>query len=301
MSLNYEIRHLKHFFALAEELNFRRAAEKLNIAQPALSRSLQKLESDLGVILFIRTTRLVELTDAGKAFHAGAHQAFLSLIDAEKSAMRVKIGEEGSLRIGYTNFAITGQLPQLLKAFKDSYPLIRLELMHQFSADQIESLEKERLDFGFITGPLIYKGITSFPFQQDPLIAIVPDSHPLSHKPSIDLIDLRHESFILGNTNNWTHFFKIIKRVCRNAGFMPNIVEEAYDTEAILGLVSSGFGISLHAGTVKNYYRKGVKIIDINDHLDTISTELITFNPAQSPIKKIFFDFARSYSKGLKS
>jgi DNA-binding transcriptional LysR family regulator len=131
-------------------------------------------------------------------------------------------------------------------------------------------------------------------FQEDNLVALIPSNHPLAVKDSIDLIALQNEDFIIGNTQKWIPFYKILQHDCKMAGFEPNITIEASSSEEILGYVSAGCGVSLYAETAKNFYRHGVKVLKINDKLPAITTEVIISKEKGNPINIIFYRLLRN-------
>lgn len=296
-SINFGLRHMRHFVAVAEELHFRRAAERLNIAQPALSRSVQHLEKALGAQLLNRTNRRVLLTPAGDVFLAGCRSTLASLENAVRQTNKVSDGELGVLRIGYTDFAISGELPHLLKAFRQRYPDIHVDPVHGVTSNQIERLDDGRLDFGFLTGPILREDIETVVLQDEPFVVVLYDRHPLATKERIRLADLAQEKFILGTPADWRHYMDHLLRICRNAGFEPNMVQHAFNTEAIFGLVACEMGISVYTSTAENYLRKGLVYRHLSDVPDTLQTVCAWKEGSNVPAHETFASFVKQYSK----
>lgn len=295
MSIRYDIRHLRHFIAVVDTLNFSQAAGKLNIAQPALSRSIKQLEDLLGFQLLIRTSRHVRVTDQGRLFLDGAIKALELLEETGKKARMVDQGKVGHLRISYTNFAIIGRLPSILNAFRIAYPKITIELVHEFSSKQIANIKEKKTDFGFITGPIDEDEIKSVTVQQDRLVAMVSRLHPLACCSPIKLIELMHEQFIMGLAKDWSQFHLHVQTICSRRGFRPNIFQEAYDSEGIFGFVEANMGVTLHIESVRNVHRKGTVILSLEDVEERILTDMIWLPKEETPAQTKFMEFVSQY------
>ena len=156
--MRFDLRHIRYFVAVAQELHFRRAAERIGVAQPALSRAIQYLESELEVKLFLRTNRSVEITHAGQIFLDGCLSVLDSIDHVIENTRLTHQGKIGSLRIGYTDMAIAGRLPNLLNSFQRLQPNIVLQPHHDVTVAQLQKLDEGHLDVGFVTGPISRKG-----------------------------------------------------------------------------------------------------------------------------------------------
>ena len=289
--MRFGIRHIRHFTAVAEELHFRRAAERLNMAQPALSRSIKHLEGQIGLQLLERTNRSVSLTKAGEVFLDGCRRMLDTMEGAVLQARKASIGEVGHLVIGYTDFAISGALPQILQDFRQRFPGITVEPIHNVTMRQLEGLESGRLDFGFITGPFERPGYRSVAVQDDAYVAILYEGHPLAKKPEIALAELADEPFVLGSPQDWQHFHDHLNRLCRAAGFVPKMVQQAYNSEGIFGLISCEMGITVHTECAYNYVRKGLAVRPISGLDETLTTLAVWQDNEISPARKVFADF----------
>jgi DNA-binding transcriptional LysR family regulator len=243
-----ELRQLRYFLTVAEELHFGRAAERLGMAQPPLSQQIRKLERTLGVTLFWRSKRHVELSEAGRVLQAEARRLLAQTEQAALAAQRAGRGEAGNLRIGYTSTcAFTPVVLDVLRRYQEAHAGVVLGLSEMHTAEQLRALLDGRIDAAFIRSPLSdperqYDVLTLL---QEPLVVALPASHPRAAATAIALADLRAEPFILFPRAVGTGLFNDIIAACRAAGFDPNIVQEAPQFTSIIGLVSAGLGLSL--------------------------------------------------------
>ena len=240
------LRRMEQFIAVAEELHFHRAAERLNMSQPPLTSAIQKLEEDLGVALIERGNRVVRLTPAGEKFVSEARK---TLRQAEKtlvSTVDVAEGRTGLLRLGYVGSALYGRLPDIIREFRASHPKVRLELREATTAAQIAALRDGTLDIGVLIPPLEKADdIEQVNFDSDRLCIAIPKDHPFSNRSDLTLADLAGESFILWPMPEGRSFHLQVIRLCAKAGFVPMITQEAHGMHAVLSLVSVGGGVSV--------------------------------------------------------
>lgn len=288
-----ELRHIRYFLAVAEDLSFRRAAERLSIAQPAISRSVKSLEDDIGVTLFDRDNRNVRLTDAGKVFREGSMDALSAIERTVEKTRQASEGHAGALRIGYTDSAITGIMPSLLKAFQDRWPDISLQPMHDYTGGQLSKLDKGDLDIGFVTGPIRKTGYGQVPVHSEKFVCVVYADHPLAGRPSIRVEELAEENFVHGPPNEWAHFYAYLIPMCQRFGFVPKIVQEAYNTAGILGLVASGMGITILGERATVAVSPGLSVIPLEDVAIELQTIAIWKSKDQSNTMKRFVEFLR--------
>ncbi|MCQ1060801.1 LysR substrate-binding domain-containing protein [Photobacterium sp. ZSDE20] len=293
MSVKYELRHLRHFIAVAEELNFRAAAEHLNFAQPALSRSIRQLEEHLTFDLFVRTSRKVKLTKEGEIFLKGAYQVMATLSASQRLAQRSLRGEIDVLRIGHTDSAIIGILPTVIAQFKKVAPDVKLDLLLEVTNQQIESVYNKKLDIGFVTGPIDLPDLRGITVHRDNIVAVISEHHPLADRASVAIHDLKGEGYIMGNDIGWQHFNNHINSICMRHGFRPNVIQAANNTDTILSFISANIGITLHLSSIRNYVRKGTVVLDIHDIEDTIPTQVIWRNDNLSPVLAQLLVFIR--------
>ncbi|OYD25592.1 LysR family transcriptional regulator [Oceanimonas baumannii] len=268
-----EWRQIRQFMAVAETLNFRRAAERLAIAQPALSRGIQQLEHQLGVRLFERNNRRVVLTEAGRVFRRGCGDLLVQLEETVVKTRKAGRGEAGSLSIGYTDFAITGVLPGLLERFRRRYPDIQIELHYGSTEEQRLALEEGKLDVAFLTSPFDNPDCGHQPVQQDRFVAVLPAEHPLAAREQVTVADLACEDFVVGVMSRWRHFRRHLDALCLKAGFEPRIVQEAYNSEGIFGLISARIGITILLECAANQLRTGLVLKPLTGTEERVVTE----------------------------
>lgn len=270
--MKFGLRHIRYFIAVAEELHFRRAAERLGVAQPALSRAIQYLERELDVTLFIRSSRNVQITQAGETFLKGCRGVINSIEHIVDNTRLSHLGQVGSLRIGYTDMASAGRLPNLLKDFQDRQPGIILQPHHDVTVTQLQKLDDGELDIGFVTGPISRTGYEQHPVQSERFVCVVYESHPLATRKSIRMEELAHEDFVHGSSKDWEQFYSYLFPLCRRSGFVPRIVQEAFNTAGILGLVACGMGVTILTDSVGNSIGSGLTIVPIEDITEQLQT-----------------------------
>ena len=200
-------------------------------------------------------------------------------------------GEAGHLIIGYTDFAISGLMPAILRDFRKQYPDISIEPVHGFTSTQLDHLEQGKLDVGFITGPFESSGYQSVTIQQDSYVAVVYENHPLAQKKYIKLSELAGESFILGSSAGWEHYHDHLFRLCRKAGFKPNIVQTAFNVEGIFGLVACEMGITIQPVCVNENLRKGLVARPIKGVKSVVPTMAIWKEEQEASPRQTFAQF----------
>ena len=240
-----ELRHLRYFVAVAEEMHFGKAAQRLHIVQPALSKQISALERELGVLLFSRTKRTVAFTPAGEAFYAEARDVLRRVDRASETTKLTAAGAMGTLEIGFTSPIIWSVLQPILRRQRETFPGVRLHLKELHSSPQIRLLREGKLDAGFVraTGPdelLEFK-----PVLREGIVIAVPEDHPLAGKKRIDLAKLADERFILVSRSTAPGFFDNCMALCQSYGFSPAVVEEGNTPAALYGMVAAGLGVSL--------------------------------------------------------
>ncbi|WP_257350372.1 LysR substrate-binding domain-containing protein [Pseudalkalibacillus decolorationis] len=239
-----ELRHVRYFITLAEELHFGRAANRLHIAQPPLSRQIQKLEEEIDVRLFDRTKRNVKLTNAGKVFLEKAYQILDQVEQARVITQMTSKGEHGGLTVGFTG--TSEGVIKIIRKFKEEYPLVGLILHKMGKADQIRALHEKRIDVGFVASPVISDQLHVRSLGEIPFMAVLPETHPLTSKKSpLYIHDLAEESFVMTPKTAGVDYYNTFIKICHQSGFTPKITIHAHDVQTIIALVSSGIGVSL--------------------------------------------------------
>ncbi|WP_108610407.1 LysR substrate-binding domain-containing protein [Aminobacter sp. MSH1] len=246
--MRYDLKHLGTFVAVAEELNFHRAAERLTMAQPAVSRIVLELEDRLGVKLLERTTRKVRLTESGRYMLQEA-QEILGRIDiAENTARLLASGTKAILRVGYTTITGHSLVPDITREFRLTNPDVRLELIYLSSPVQRDKILQDEIDLGFIEGSFQSSEIESRPVAHHRLMALLPPGHALAAKETLTIEELAREQLVLGTTDEWPTLRRIIVDAFQNAGQVLSVGQEASSLTGILGLVTAGVGITIFCG-----------------------------------------------------
>ncbi len=253
-----ELRHLRYFLTLAEELHFGRAAERLHIAQPPLSQQIRQLETELGFELFYRTKRKVQLTEAGQVFLEEVQQIFKQLEQAIQVGRQTSRGEMGQLVIGFVSSAPYNILPNILRSFRSSLPEVRLELHELTTNEQFRWLRESRIDVGFVRPPIEDDTLNFETIFQEYLIIALPDTHQLANQSDICLPWLKNEPFILFPRLLAPGLYDLIISLCQQAGFSPNVTQEAIQMHTIVSLVAGGLGIAIVPESLQNLQRTGV-------------------------------------------
>jgi DNA-binding transcriptional LysR family regulator len=288
-----ELRHLRYFVAVAEELHFGRAAKRLHLAQPALSQQIKQLEKELGVLLLSRTKRSVALTDPGRAFLAEARRTLDSADQAVRAARRAARGEIGTLRVGYVDLATWLGFPAILRRFRQEFPSVDVTLVELHREPQREALIRGALDVGFFTLAERDQGLAGAPIASEPLILALPSEHPRAADARITLSDLAEENWVLFPRELRTVYVELILSHCREAGFVPRIVQEASQLHALAGLVSAGVGITMLPRAMAAAPRQGVMYRSLED-APLLPLHIVWPQGNQSPAAAQFVDVARS-------
>lgn len=262
-----DLRRIRHFVVLAETLNFRRAAEKLHMAQPPLSVSIQKLEAELGARLFVRSPSGVTLTPSGQAALPEARRMLFhgtQLSDAAKSASE---GTGGNLQVGFVGSASYGMLQKLLPLFRAEYPGVELGLRELTSTRILESVDGGELDVGLVRTPLLLGTSASLlPLERDEFIVALPRANTLASQAELNLASLAREPFVMYASGQALGLRAAAMLVCQGAGFVPRIAQEAVQIQTVLSLVESGLGVALVPSIMQRFQSKNIayrRIVDL--------------------------------------
>lgn len=258
-----ELRHLRYFAAVAETCHFGRAAEKLHMAQPALSQAIRQLEGELGTPLFARTTRQVSLTPAGEFFRDEAHRVLRTLDDGVTGVRRVADGRRGLIRVGFTGTAAFTELPFIARTLQRELPEVALEVHADLlTPEQSDRLRDGRLDLAVLRPPATGDGIETHPIEAEPLVLALPADHRLAEEPVVSVADLRHEGFIVYASKD-SAVNEAVLRTCRDAGFTPRRDHVAPGTAVLVALVAAGLGVALVPASVRAVPLAGVVFRDV--------------------------------------
>jgi DNA-binding transcriptional LysR family regulator len=252
-----ELRHLRYFAAIAEERHFGRAAERLGIAQPPLSKQLQDLEGELGFPLVDRSRRPIELTTAGQTLLEHTRSLLDAVELAVRETRRAGAGHSGRVSIGYPSSLAYSGLTQLLRAFRERSPDVAIEVRELPPGDQIEALKRGDLDVGFVRAPLHEPQLTSENIRTEKLVLALPADHRLAIRERIALSAVAREPFVFFPRARGPGFFDLLISFCRDSGFTPHIVQEAPQID-VLALVAAGFGVSILPESVREQRRADI-------------------------------------------
>jgi DNA-binding transcriptional LysR family regulator len=248
---------------VAETRHFGRAAERLHLAQPALSQSVRQLEAELGTPLFVRTTRQVSLTPAGEFLQEEVRGVLAALEDGVRGVRRIADGRLGLLRIAFTGTAAFSQLPRIARLVKRELPGVALEIHADLlTPTQEQRLLTGRLDLGVLRPPVGSDELTLRTLAVERLVLALPEDHRLVDEPEIALGDLRTEDFVV-YAEDHSAVNEVLHRTCRDAGFTPHVEHEAPGTAVLLALVAAGLGVSLVPESVRALPLEGVVFRDL--------------------------------------
>lgn len=248
-----ELRHLRYFVAVADERSFTKAAAKLNIAQPPLSQQIRKLEREVGGPLFVRSSRNVELTPAGELLLEHARSILSATDRSISSVRRAASGEQGEVRIGFSGTATYDLMPFIARAYSERMPDVTLHLQGEMPVPvQVNALRDDTLDVGLIRVPMKTPELHVRILRRDPLIAVLPESHPLCSRRKIALTDLAPDRFISYPTSPPSAMYQVMLEACANAGFVPQIRHEVRETSSLVSLVAAGLGVAVVPASVRH-------------------------------------------------
>ncbi|RNM24263.1 LysR family transcriptional regulator [Dickeya undicola] len=271
--MNIELRHLRYFIAVAEELHFGRAAEKLHISQPPLSQQIQALEEKIGAQLLDRNNRNVRLTQAGELFLKEAWAIINQVNQAAERAARIQRGEIGELNIGFTSSApFVKQVSRSLLQFRQHYPEVHIQMLEINTKQQIEPLLDGKLDLGVMRNNPLPEPLRHQLLLHEPMVAVVHEEHPLAAAPGghISIQQLANEPFVFFAREVGTALYDEVLTLLKKYGITPYITQEVGEAMTIIGLVSSGLGVSLLPASFRRIRVDGVKYLSLQEK-DAIS------------------------------
>lgn len=258
-----ELRHLRYFVAVAEELHFGRAAARLHISQPPLSVHIRELETEMGVRLFDRSTRRVSLTAAGAAFQERVTVLLAALDDAIVEAGDFGAGKRGRVRVGFVSSASVTVVPRAVRRFRDEHPLVEVELDPLTTNEQLDGLAVGSLDVGLVRTTAVPDDIVIEPLLAEDMVAVVPVSHPLAGSKSMSPAQLANEKLVLFPRDMMPGFLAQVWDMLRAHTSELNVVQEAIHHETVVGLVSAGVGVSILPASVSRVSTPDIVILPI--------------------------------------
>ncbi|MGI8334789.1 LysR substrate-binding domain-containing protein [Actinomadura scrupuli] len=266
-----DLRHLRYFVAVAEELHFGRAAERLNMAQPPLSQAIRQLETDLGVELLHRTTRRVDLTDAGRSYLARARKILSEVAEAAHEARRVAAGAVGHLAIGCVGSATYSLLPALSRGLSLELPGVDFSFRGEMLVpDQVAALRTGEIDLALLRPPIADLSLSVLPLRRDRLVVAAPADHPLAGLRHVGVTDLRDADLIVHSADRRSVMYDVVLGLFRDAGVEPRIRHEVGETSTLITLVAGGLGVAV-----------------VPEPVTALALEGVVFRPLAQPVVSV--------------
>jgi DNA-binding transcriptional LysR family regulator len=288
-----ELRHLRYFIAVAEELHFGRAAQVLGISQPPLSQQIQALEQEVGARLFERTNRRVELSEAGRLFLEEARLVLAQVDKAADVARRAQLGELGELKIGFTSSApFSSTIPQAIFAFRQRFPSVHLNLREMSSTRVADALVDESIQVGIMRPLPLPDSLTVVELMREPLVAVLSSKHPLvaGSEEGLFLSALALEPFVFFPRSYGSGLYTQLLSLARDAGFSPHFAQEAGEAMTIIGLVAAGLGVSVLPASYRRMRIDGVIYRPLLDPEAISAVWLVQRKDQNSPMAKAFVE-----------
>lgn len=264
-----ELRHVRAFLVVAEELHFGRSAARLHVVQSAVSQTIQALEEEVGAKLFERTKRRVALTPAGESFVEHARRALEALERGKASARSAGSGESGDLSLAFTLMSALTVLPRAVHAYRERFPRVRLLIRSMTSRDQLAAIEERRCDIGFMPRATAKRGseseraLAAEPLEEAPLAVVVAQGHALARRRAVRLRELSEEPMVFLVQRDEPQVNQAFRQRCAAAGFEPRIAAEVEDVESVLGFVAAGIGVACVPGLVRSLPFPGTTVVDL--------------------------------------
>ena len=272
-----ELRHLKYFLKLAEELSFVRAADKLFISQPPLSRQIKELETELGVTLFERNNRRVVLTDAGKYYKKEIQELVQNLERINLTTKKISQNQSGEFRIAYISSTFSGHISELIQFLSDKYPYVNFRLYEVPTVKQIAALEEGKIDLGIVRAPLHSPKINSQLWFKDSF-SLVYNRNKYNIISEEDLESLKNETFVFFNKEYAPRYYDNLLEICAKYGFNPKVVHESNNISSIIQLVKNGLGLSIvPTNVVKNYENSELGFVELKQ--SNLFTDILLATP----------------------
>ncbi|MCG2586071.1 LysR family transcriptional regulator [Massilia sp. TS11] len=293
--MSIDLKQLKYFLAVAEEKSFSRAAERLHISQPPLSQQIMKLEAELGVKLFARTTRTFELTAAGKALMGEAQELLSKMRLTIDYVRQIDRGEVGRLRVGIVGSAMWGPIPSLLEQFQSQYPRVSWTLHEAGPNVQYDMLRARQIDVGFWREPRLSEEelrndhLRQVLCYRENVCVALNEQHPLAQRPHIELIDIADEPMLTLALDK-SAFPRYLLKCCEDAGFQPKVYQEAFEPQTLLAMVGAGLGVTLMPETTSRIGWPGVVFVPIKTRPPSANLYLAYATGDDSPVVRAFLN-----------
>lgn len=300
MNREIELRHLRYFVAVAEELHFGRAALRLHLAQPPLSQQIRKLEEILGYALFTRTSRAVRLTSAGEVFLERARRTLRNVEEDLEEARSIGRGEVGFLRVGFIGSAMLTPLPAMLGKYRRRYPKVHLQLHESYTSRVLSLIADETIDAGFLRDGGPTPDFEIEPLFSEPFIAVVPRGHRLAGSKAITADKLRDEPFVFFPPSAGAHAYENGIAPCVERGFRPRVVQEAPQWLTLLRLVGAGLGVTIGPACVRQIASDDVVCLNLSGTQARSDIELAYRSGEDRAIVRTFASIARAHFQAIR-
>ena len=298
MADRIELRHLRYFVAVAEELHFGRAAQRLGMAQPPLSLQIQRLERALDVRLFERTNRRVALTAAGELLLADARRILADVDRAAEGARRAARGETGSLTVAFAASVMFLSLPRIIRRFREQFPGVHLELRELPTGSQLPALRTGELDVGFLRQPPPDHWLRTETVMREPLLAAVSRRHALAGRRRLELADLAGEDFVLFPRDLAPGLHEQVLSVCADAGFTPHVVQVSRELYTTVSLVEAGMGVTIIPASVRKMGWRGIRYFPLRSKGAVTRIDAAWRAGHTNPIVDAFLEIVRAAAPG---
>jgi DNA-binding transcriptional LysR family regulator len=295
-----ELRHLRYFVAVAEELHFGRAALRLRMAQPPLSQQIRQLEAELGAALFHRTKRRVELTEAGRTLLPEAKAILLHTERAARATRQSQHGPVGHLVVGFVPSADLSILPPVVRTFGARHPEVHLQLLELNTLDQILALREDRLQIGFVRPPVHDRNLAVEPVFAEPLVVAFPEGHRLEAWERVPVTTLADEPHIFIPRQRAPVYHDLVMRFCRDMGFTVRVRHEADHPHTVLSLVAAGLGISLVPASSVAIERPGLHHRPLDPAGPPLELAVAWPRHQQSAVLRTFLDIVRDRARAIR-
>jgi DNA-binding transcriptional LysR family regulator len=289
-----ELRHLRYFVVVAEELNFSRAATRLHMAQPPLSVAIRQLERELGTDLFQRTTREVRLTEAGRVLLDGARRTLAEADRAVAGAKRAAAGELGQVTVAFSWSARFATLPTLGQAFGSRYPDVQLITQEMWNTDMESALHSGAVDVAISLCPELPPDIADEVIRTESVVAILAAKHPLANEEAISLGALADDEFVLFPRELAPRLYDVMVGICRHAGFEPKLRSESFHTGWDILRLADVPVVAIAPGSVAGELPEDVAAVPLSEPTDVLETRLLWLDDDPSPTVQAFLDTARA-------
>jgi DNA-binding transcriptional LysR family regulator len=289
---------LPHFMAVAEELHFGRAAERLGMSQPPLSRRILNLERDLGTPLFRRSRQGTELTDAGIVMFKRGAELVAEAEEAIAQVRRASQGFAGRLRIGFATSALYSVVPAIVREFSSEFPDVELSLQEMTTDTQIVQLQHGQIDVGILRSPAEDRTLTSFVLLRERLVVVLPSDHGFARRKQLKLSDLQYENFVM-YSRDVPRLRELIMRKCETEGFEAKVVQEATQIPTMIAFVGAGLGVALIPETSRQAVGPDVRTVRLGPDGIEVDLLIATSKNSKSVIVEAFVRVARKVAESL--